>query len=134
MGRTPLHGWPPTLAAVAAGAGRRNAETEAPIRHSILALYTRLLAIRRSSPALELGDWLLLDSPAGTLVYERSWEGDARRVAVNFGDRRVPDVAAADGWNVEITTERGRDGRPWDGIPRAGRGGHSHAPACTIRR
>ena len=84
-------------------------------RHSILALYTRLLAIRRSSPALELGDWLLVDSPADTFVYERSWEGDARRVAVNFGDRRVQDVAAADGWNVEITTGRGRDGRPWDG-------------------
>ncbi len=84
-------------------------------RHSILALYTRLLAIRRSSPALELGDWLLVDSPADTLVYERSWEGDARRVAVNFGDRRLRDVAAADGWNVEITTGRGQDGRPWDG-------------------
>ena len=84
-------------------------------RDSILGLYTRLLAIRRSSPALEVGDWLSVDSPAGTLVYDRSCEHDARRIALNFGDRRVPDVAAADGWRIEITTARGRDGRPWDG-------------------
>jgi hypothetical protein len=48
-------------------------------------------------------------------VYERSREGDTRRVAVNFGDRRALDVSAVDGWSVEITTGRGRDGRPWDG-------------------
>ena len=116
MPRFPLkHAW---IRAVATDRARRFRGAHAARSgdpHSILALYTRLLAIRRSSPALELGDWLLVDSPADTLVYERSWEGDARRVAVNFGDRRVPDVAAADGWNIEITTERGRDGRPWDG-------------------
>ena len=113
---TPLHGWPadPWLP-WPPEPERRNAESESADPDSILALYRRLLAIRRSSPALELGSWRLLDSPAGTLVYERSWDGDARRVAVNFGDRRVPDVAAADGWHVEITTEPGREGRPWDG-------------------
>ena len=113
---TALHGWladpwlpwPPEP-------GRRNAENERSDPHSILALYTRLLAIRRSSPALALGTWLLLDSPPGTLVYERSWEGDTRRVAVNFADRRAAGVSFVDGWNVEITTARGRDGRPWDG-------------------
>ncbi len=113
---SPLHGWhsepwlpwPPDPE-------RRNAESEGGDPHSILALYRRLLAIRRSSPALELGAWLLLDSPPGTLLYERSCEGDTRRVAVNFGDRRARDVSSVDGWHVEITTERGREGRQWDG-------------------
>ena len=113
---TPLHGWlanpwlpwPPEPE-------RRNAVSESADPHSILALYRRLLAIRRRSRALELGAWLLLDSPAGTLVYERSWESDIRRVAVNFGDGRASAVSPVDGWKVEITTERGREGRLWDG-------------------
>ena len=70
---------------------------------------------------------------AGTLVYERSREGDTRRVAVNFGDRRAPDVSAADGWDVEITTGRGARRPALGRIPRARRGGHPHS-GVTIRR
>ena len=113
---TPGHGWPaePWLP-WPPEPGLWNAAGESADPHSILALYTRLLAIRRGSPALELGDWRSLDSPADTLLYERAYHGDARRIAVNFGDRAVLDASAVDGWELELTTDHRREGRPWDG-------------------
>jgi hypothetical protein len=36
-------------------------------------------------------------------------------VAVNFADERVADVVSTDGWKLEISTDRGREGRPWTG-------------------
>ena len=112
----PRHGWPadpwrpwPPEAEL------RNAATENADPHSMLALYRSLLAIRRSSAALSLGNWRPLSSPAGTLVYERSRGDDIRRVAVNFANERVADVVSADGWKLEITTDRDREGRRWNG-------------------
>ncbi len=57
--------WPPESAT-------RNVETLAGDPDSLLALYRRLLALRRRSPALSAGSWRRLDSPPGTLVYERA--------------------------------------------------------------
>ncbi len=113
---TALHGWaaepwlpwPPEAEVT-------NAASEAADPHSTLALYTGLLAVRRSSPALTLGAFERLDSPAGTLVYQRSSGGDVRRVAVNFGGEQVRAVTAVEGWKVELTTDDDRAGRPWDG-------------------
>ena len=51
---------------------------------STLQLYRRLLALRRSSPALRLGSWEGLEAPEGVLAYRRSHEGDARTVLVNY--------------------------------------------------
>lgn len=112
----PRHGWPadPWLP-WPPEAELRNAATENADPHSMLALYRSLLAIRRSSAALSLGNWRPLSSPADTLVYERSRGDDIRRVAVNFADERVADVVSADGWKLEITTDRDREGRPWNG-------------------
>jgi alpha-glucosidase len=59
---------------------------------SVLHLYRRALTLRRAVPALVLGDFELLGSPAGTLVYRRVLDGDACTVAVNFRDEEV-DVA-----------------------------------------
>jgi len=113
---TPTHGWParpwlpwppqPEL---------WNAERQGTNPDSILELYPRLLAIRRNSAALRLGSWRLLDSPTGTLSYERSYGDDVRRAAANFTDHFVEGVAAVDGWHVELATQRGREGRIWDG-------------------
>ncbi len=113
---TPLHGWPadPWLP-WPPEAGVLNAESEAADPHSMLALYRRLLAIRRSSAALELGSWRLVGSPGSTLAYERSSGDDIRRVAINFADEPVASVLGADGWKVEITTDRERADQPWDG-------------------
>ena len=113
---TPRHGWPadPWLP-WPPEAGVLNAESEAADPHSMLALYRRLLAIRRSSAALELGSWRLLGSP-GT-----RWRTSVR-AAMTFAAwpstspiEPVASVLGADGWKVEITTDREREGQPWDG-------------------
>jgi alpha-glucosidase len=113
---TPEHGWParpwlpwPPQPAL------WNAERQGVEPDSILALYRRLLALRRRTAALALGSWRLLDAPAGTLVYERSCGEDVRLVAANFTDRVVAGIAAPDGWRVEVATHREREGRSWDG-------------------
>jgi glycosidase len=51
---------------------------------SILHLYRRLLAERRSSPALSLGTLTLLDTPPGTLGWERRHGDDERTVLLNM--------------------------------------------------
>jgi alpha-glucosidase len=113
---TPLHGWPaePWLP-WPPEAEYRNAQSEAADPVSTLVLYRRLLAIRRTSTALTVGGFGLLGSPSGTLVYERSGAGEVRRVAVNFGDEPVPEVAPTLGWLIELTTDCGRAGHAWDG-------------------
>jgi alpha-glucosidase len=114
---TPMHGWPaPPWLPWPPEPERSNAESEAADMSSILALYRRLLVIRRGSPALRNGSWRLLDSPSGTLVYERAWADDVRRIAVNFTEGRVERAATANGWRVELTS-RGEHAstRAWDG-------------------
>ena len=57
---------------------------------SMLALYRRLLRIRRESPALRAGDLELLDIGGPDVVaYRRSHADEALEVAVNFGDAPV---------------------------------------------
>ncbi len=52
---------------------------------SILALYRRLLAVRRAHPALAIGDFALLDSAGDVLAYERRHGTQRLIVALNFG-------------------------------------------------
>jgi alpha-glucosidase len=74
----PPHGWeghepwlpfPPSP-------GERSVEAMTADPTSIAHLYQRLLAYRRSSPALQLGDLRLLDTPEGVLGYTRTSEED----------------------------------------------------------
>ena len=53
---------------------------------SILSLHRALLALRRATPALALGDWTRREAPPGVLAYARRHEGDAVHVALNFTD------------------------------------------------
>jgi alpha-glucosidase len=59
---------------------------------SMLALYTRALALRRSEPALAGDDLTWLDGPAdgSVLAFRRGTGGEAIECLVNFGDRPVP--------------------------------------------
>jgi alpha-glucosidase len=113
---TPGHGWrgPPWLP-WPPEPELANAESESVDPDSILSLYRRALEARRGSPALRLGGWRLIDSPEGTLVYERAHDGDLRRVAANFVDEPVETVAAEGGWRVEVATHRSGEGRDWHG-------------------
>ena len=84
--RRPGHGWGAATRGCRGRPSRsaRNVATLRADRASILHLYRRLLAARRASPALRLGDWRLLDAPEGVLAYERSRGADRRVVLVNF--------------------------------------------------
>ena len=107
------HGWgadpwlpfPPEAAA-------RSVEVERADEGSVLHLYRRLLAARRGSPALELGDQRLLDTPEGTLGWARSWDDDQRTVVLNMSDTAV-DVAATG--TVEVASDGEGEGQPFSG-------------------
>jgi alpha-glucosidase len=112
---TPGHGWPARAPLpLPPEPARRNVEALAAEPDSILALYRRLLTARRSSRALTLGGCRLLDSPAGTLLYERSRDGEVARIAVNFTDAPAGEIAPGDGWRIEVATERKRERAPWN--------------------
>jgi len=93
--------WPPD-------ATTRNVASLVADEGSIVHLYRELLAERKGSPALQVGEQVLLDAPDGVLAWDRTDGHDARRVLVNFTDDAVPVADLADGWIVAVTS----DGRP----------------------
>jgi len=56
----------------------------------MLALYRRLLALRRERAALSVGDFRLLEASDGVLAYERRHGGEVLRVALNLTDAAKP--------------------------------------------
>ena len=99
--------WPPAAAG-------RNAETLAEDETSILHLYRRLLAARRASPALRLGEWAEVEAPEGVLAYERRLGDDRRVVVVNFTGACV-EVPVPGEWRIDVATHRADEGRLYDG-------------------
>jgi alpha-glucosidase len=100
--------WPPEPDA-------HNVEAERADFASVLHLYRRLLAARRSSPALRLGDFRPLGSPGGVLAYERATDGDRRVVVVNFS-REQHDVDVDGGWTVEVASDGAGEGERYTGV------------------
>jgi alpha-glucosidase len=112
------HGWgaapwlpfPPDAAA-------RSVEAQREDPASTLHLYRRLLAARRGSAALRIGDLELLPAPDGVLAWRRrhvAADGavDERTVAVSFVDEpRAVDVAGL----VEVSTHGELEGAPFAG-------------------
>jgi glycosidase len=76
----------------------RNVARMAQEPHSILALYRRLLAVRRAHPALAIGEFALLDSEGDVLAYERRHDAERMIVALNLGGQsqrlELPDWAS----------------------------------------
>jgi alpha-glucosidase len=66
----------------------RNVERLAQAPGSILGLYRHLLALRRSHPALALGDIVLLEGSRDVLAYERRSGEQRLFVALNLGHTR----------------------------------------------
>jgi glycosidase len=62
----------------------RNVETLSADPGSILSLYRRLIALRRSSRALQLGSYRELTADDGVLAYERRLGGESVVVALNL--------------------------------------------------
>jgi alpha-glucosidase len=89
--------WPPEP-------DRRNAAAQAADPRSVLALYRRLLAARRASPALRAGDLELLDAGDDVVAWRRRAAGDERVVVVGMGP--APATVPLDGaWVVEVASD-----------------------------
>ncbi len=65
---------------------------------SILELYRRLIALRRSEPALTIGQWAPISADDGLLVYERSAGGRRLVIALNLVDRETRFELRHAGW------------------------------------
>ena len=82
----------------------------------MLQLHRRLLALRRSGPALAIGTWRSLEGPPGTIVYERADAG--RRIVVALGldgaAHRVRLPAEVTG-TILLDTRLRRAGEPVEG-------------------
>jgi alpha-glucosidase len=114
------HGWstaaaPPWLP-FPPDAGARCVEAQREDPASMLHLYRRLLAARRASPALSLGDFHWLDAPDGVLAWRRhhAGEGDERMVLVNFADAPAR-VGAGRGATIEVASDGAGEGSRFDG-------------------
>ena len=84
----------------------RNVAAERADPDSLLNLYRELLAMRRASPALSLGDYLEVAAADGVLAYERRRAGERMLVALNLTSepRRVALPEDADWTPVLATT------------------------------
>jgi alpha-glucosidase len=110
---TPEHGWGTTDPWLPwpPDAEVRNVEDLRAHDGSILHLYRRLLAARRSSPALRTGDLEMLDAPDDVVAWRR-WDDDgARVVAVNMGTDVSLDIAGT----VVVASDGRGEGEPFDG-------------------
>jgi alpha-glucosidase len=112
----PPHGWagqapwlpfPPD-------AGTLSVEAQELAADSTLALYRKLLACRRDSPALRLGAWEELASHPQILAYRRHCEGDERLVCINFADSEHT-FPLAEPWRVELASDGQCEGQPFSG-------------------
>ena len=72
----------------------------------MLALYRRLLVVRRAHPALAIGDFALLDSEGDVLAYERRHGAERLIVALNLGthSQRLELPAWASDYRVLLST------------------------------
>jgi alpha-glucosidase len=68
----------------------RNVETQSKDPESVLAFYRRLIALRASTPALQVGSYVPVGHPVGDVVeYMRAVPGQTILVAINLGRRAV---------------------------------------------
>lgn len=79
--------WPPEPAASSVEAQRGDPS-------SMFEHYRRLLALRRSSPALHRGSIELLDAPEGVLRWRRQHGNEAVEVSINFTEHEVGDAVS----------------------------------------
>ncbi len=87
-------------------ADTRNRADEMADPGAILHLYRRMIALRRSTPALSRGSFELLDPMDGVLAYRRTDSGDAITVLINFlGQPVEADSASVVGAEVMLASD-----------------------------
>ena len=87
----------------------------------MLALYRRLLGLRRESPALSLGRFTLLEGRDDVLAYERSYGSSRLLVVLNLG-QQPRSVTLPPGTRVGRVVESTLALRPFDGTLRPDEG------------
>ncbi|MGK6353739.1 alpha-amylase family glycosyl hydrolase [Sphingomonas sp. DT-207] len=89
----------------------RNVAAQREVPGSMWRLYRDLLALRRSRPALSIGDWLPVECSDGLLAYERRRGNERLLVVLNLTDRpqafAIPEWA--EGLSVLLAAQGGRD-------------------------
>jgi alpha-glucosidase len=94
----------------------RNVASEGAEAGSMLDLYRRLIALRRSSQALSLGDYSPVSAEDGAFVFERRAPGERMLVALNL--THEPRTAALPGdaaWTLAHSTDAGGGQGPASG-------------------
>jgi alpha-glucosidase len=99
--------WPPGLA-------EHHADAQRTDEGSTLQLHRRLLAARRASAALRLGDLTVLEPHPDVLAYRRATADDARLVLVSYAHASVT-VEVEGSWEVEVSSLDPAGGRPFTG-------------------
>jgi alpha-glucosidase len=82
----------------------RNVAAEAADPASMLSLCRRLLALRRASPALTLGDYAPVSAENDVLVFERRADVDRMLVALNFTHAPRSAALPAGAWEAVCST------------------------------
>jgi alpha-glucosidase len=102
-------------------AGERSVEAQLADPRSLLSLYRALLALRRASASLRLGDYRTVEgAPAGCFAYRRSHPGSpAMMVALNFTGRPL-EVASLSPGRIALSTGLDRRGEVVTGGLRLG--------------
>ncbi len=104
-----------------------NVESQRSDSRSMLALYRRLLGLRRAEQALSLGDYEAMeDAPERCFAYRRQYEGRRLLVALNFSGEAIRlTLAGCTDAKILLSTYLNRDGetgaetlelRPFEGI------------------
>jgi len=82
---------------------RVNVESERHDPNSLLNYYQRLIALRRTSPALQHGTYRALNQPGDVYAYERAASDQCLLIALNFSSR--PAQIKLDGdWQVRLSS------------------------------
>lgn len=85
LGFSTVDGWLPADAGHAAlSIDKQQADAASPLTHM-----RRILALRRTSPALRLGDWEVLQATETALIFRRCHHDESLICGFNFGDQPV---------------------------------------------
>ena len=89
-----------------------NVEAQRGDPASMFELYRRLIAERRSSPALRRGSYRTVASPKSVFAYLREVDGERRLVALNFSSRPARVSVSGSAGRLRLSTDPGRAAAP----------------------
>jgi alpha-glucosidase len=84
-------------------------ESERRDHHSLLALYRRLIALKKMEPILQAGTYNAVSAPNGAFAFRRSLDDEAMLVALNFSDAAI-EIETARGGTIALSTNLDKEG------------------------